>query len=195
MQGSETYDPLSGQEDGDGQTVWSDTSRLYPKKNPTQSEKLEWQISDYCGKSAHAHLSFLSSRSSWCGCEPRDCNVKCLYPYRAASVSVAFILSVVSAVVSPPISPISQRRSYWLREPLRPEWETQAAQRNPSLSFASILAVAMTTEDFRWARDARGYLMLFRSERLCAYVIEEQVRNSRVTIQSSHRLRVCVKCR
>lgn len=129
------------------------------------------------------------------GSQPRDCNVKCLYPYRAASVSVAFILSVVSTVVSPPISPISQRRSYWLREPLRPEWETQAAQRNPSLSFASILAVAMTTEDFRWARDARGYLMLFRSERLCAYMIEEQVRNSRVTIQSSHRLRVCVKCR
>lgn len=36
------------------------------------------------------------------GSQPRDCNVKCLYPYRAASVSVAFILSVVSTVVSPP---------------------------------------------------------------------------------------------
>lgn len=36
------------------------------------------------------------------GSQPRDCNVKCLYPYRAASVSVAFILSVVSAVVPPP---------------------------------------------------------------------------------------------
>lgn len=110
MQGSETYDPLSGQEDGDGQIVWSDTSRLYPKKKkiplkvrnsndrfPTTVEKVHMPT---C-------RSYPVVRRGVKGSQPRDCNVKCLYPYRAASVSVAFILSVVSAVVSPPPSVLS----------------------------------------------------------------------------------------
>lgn len=46
MQGSETYDPLSGQEDGDGQIVWSDTSRLYPKKKKSHS-KWETRMTDF----------------------------------------------------------------------------------------------------------------------------------------------------
>lgn len=127
------------------------------------------------------------------GSQPCDCNVKCLYPYRAASVSVAFILSVVSAVVSPPPPSVLSVSAAVTGCASRCDRNEKHRQHRETLLSAlpRYLPSLWRQRILDGARDARGYLMLFRSERLCAYVIEEQVRNSRVTIQSSHRLRVC----
>lgn len=67
--------------------------------------------------------------------------------------------------------------SPWLCEAVRLEWETQATQRNPSLSSASILTVAMTTEDFRWARMHGGHVMLLECVAVFFVTGKEMVRN------------------
>lgn len=99
------------------------------------------------------------------------CNFKCLHPSPAVNVSAVLILSLCRSegAVShlPSLSPISQRCSPWLCEAWTgPEWETWATQRNPSLSFAWRLAVAMTTEDFRWA-EMRRVMWCFSGVCLC----------------------------
>lgn len=93
-----------------------------------------------------------------------------------------FIIFIALLWISPRCSSRPVRVSLSLRIPkaqslvgaaVRPEWETEAAQRHPSLSFASVLAVAMTTEDFRWAKMRKGYSMLFRSGCLCVFCVRE----------------------
>lgn len=115
------------------------------------------------------------------------CHFKCLHPSLAVNISAVLILSLcrrgwdVSRL--PFLRPISQRCSPWLCEAWTgPEWETRATQRNPSLSFALRLAVAMTTEDFRWA-EIHGVMWCFSGLTVCVFVREEEKIRTRWGVQ------------